>query len=52
MDLTFTVPTAAAGTTVSGVVPVETFGTNSYYIGVGDWSSDVLKILNYSYTIG
>jgi len=52
MDLTFTVPNAAAGTTVSGVVPVETFGTNSYYIGVGDWSSDVLKILNYSYTIG
>jgi hypothetical protein len=52
MDLTFTVPNAAAGTTVSGVVPVETFGTNSYYTGIGDWSSDVLAILNYSYTIG
>jgi hypothetical protein len=52
MDLTFTVPGAPAGTTVSGVVPVETFGTNSYYSGIGDWSSDVLKILSYSYTVG
>jgi hypothetical protein len=52
MDLTFTVPNAAAGTKVSGVVPVETFPTNSYSNGVGGWSSDVLKILNYSYTIG
>jgi hypothetical protein len=52
MDLTFTVPNGPAGTTVSGMIPVETFGTNSYYLGVGDWSSDVLKVLNYSYTLG
>jgi hypothetical protein len=52
MSLTFTVPSGAAGTTVSGVIAVETFGTNSYYTGIGDWSSDVLKILHYSYTIG
>ena len=52
MDLTFTVPTGPAGTTVSGMIPVETFGTNSYLTGIGDWSSDVLKVLNYSYTIG
>lgn len=52
MDLTFTVPNAAAGTKVSGVVPVETFPTNSYSSGVGGWSSDVVKILEYSYTIG
>jgi subtilase family protein len=52
MDLTFTVPLGAPGTTVSGVVPVETFNTNSYTTGLGDWSSDVLKVLNYSYTLG
>jgi Subtilase family len=52
MNLTFTVPTAAAGTVVSGVVSVETFPTNSYTTGVGDWSSDVLSVLRYSYTVG
>ena len=52
MDLTFTVPTGAAGTKVSGLVPVETFNTNSYTSGIGDWSSDVLKVLKYSYTLG
>ncbi|HKN62864.1 MAG TPA: S8 family serine peptidase [Gaiellaceae bacterium] len=52
MDLTFTVPNAAAGTKVSGMVPVETFATSSYSNGVGGWSSDVLAILNYSYTVG
>jgi hypothetical protein len=52
IDLTFTAPSGAAGTTVSGVIPVETFETNSYLTGFGDWSSDVLKVLNYSYTLG
>ena len=46
MNLTFTVPTGAAGTIVSGVVPVETFNVN------GDLSSDVLSALRYSYTLG
>ena len=52
MDLTFTIATGAAGTKVSGLVPVETFNTNSYTSGIGDWSSDVLKVLKYSYTLG
>jgi hypothetical protein len=52
MNLTFTVPNAPAGTTVSGEVPVETFDTNSFTTGVGDWSSDVLAVLHYSYTLG
>jgi hypothetical protein len=52
MSVTFTVPTGAAGTTVSGVVPVETFPTNSFTTGVGDWSSDILSVLHYSYTLG
>jgi hypothetical protein len=53
MNLTFTVPSGAAGTTVSGVVPVETFDFNSLQSPfVGDWSSDVLKVLRYSYTLG
>jgi len=52
MSLTFTVPSGAAGTTVTGQVPVETFPTNSFTTGVGDWSSDVLKVLQYSYTLG
>jgi hypothetical protein len=34
------------------VVPVETFPTNSVTTGIGDWSSDVLKYLQYSYTLG
>ena len=37
---------------VTGQVPVETFPTNSFTTGVGDWSSDVLKVLQYSYTLG
>lgn len=52
MTLTFTVPNGPIGTTVSGQVPVETFNANSYTSGLGDWSSDVLKILKYSYTLG
>jgi len=52
MNLTFTVPIGPLGTTVSGEVPVETFGTNSYLTGIGDWSSDVLAVLQYSYTLG
>jgi hypothetical protein len=52
MNVTFTVPSGAAGTTVSGEVPVETFGTNSFSTGIGDWSSDVLAVLHYSYTLG
>jgi hypothetical protein len=42
----------AAGTKVSGVIPVETFNFNSFTTGLGDWSSDVLKVAHYSYTIG
>ena len=52
MTLTFTVPNGPTGTTVSGQVPVETFNANSYTSGIGDWSSDVLKVLQYSYTLG
>ncbi len=54
MNLTFTVPSGAAGTKVTGEVPVETFNYNSLpqVSGLGDWSSDVLKILQYSYTLG
>jgi Subtilase family len=52
MSVTFTVPTGTAGTTVSGQVPVETFGINSFTSGIGDWSSDVLSVLHYSYTLG
>jgi len=52
MTVTFTVPAGAAGTPVTGVVPVETFPTNSVTTGFGDWSSDVLKTLQYSYTLG
>ena len=52
MNVTFTVPNATTGSTVSGEIPVETFGTNSYTSGIGDWSSDVLAVLHYSYTIG
>jgi hypothetical protein len=52
MNLTFTVPSGAAGTTVSGMVAVETFPTNSFTTGIGDWSSDILKNLQYSYTLG
>jgi subtilisin family serine protease len=54
MNLTFTVPSGVAGTTVTGEVPVETFNYNSLpqVSGIGDWSSDVLAVLNYSYTLG
>jgi hypothetical protein len=52
MNLTFTVPSGTAGTTITGQVPVETFPMNSITTGVGDWSSDVLKVLKYSYTLG
>jgi hypothetical protein len=54
MSVTFTVPSGAAGTTVTGQIPVETFNYNSLpdVLGVGDWSSDVLKVLTYSYTLG
>jgi len=52
MTLTFTVPSGATGTKVSGQVAVETFPTNSYTSGFGDWSSDILKVVNYSYTLG
>jgi hypothetical protein len=51
MSVTFTVPSGASGTTVSGEVPVETFPTNSYLTGIGDWSSDVLAVLPYSYKL-
>ncbi len=52
MSVTFTVPSGAAGTKVAGEIPVETFGTNSFLTGIGDWSSDVLKVVRYSYTLG
>jgi hypothetical protein len=52
MNLTFTVPSGAPGTPVAGMVPVETFPTNSLTTGVGDWSSDVVSVLRYSYTLG
>jgi len=52
MSVTFTVPHGTAGTTVSGEVPVETFDSNSYLSGIGDWISDVLSVLHYSYTLG
>ena len=52
MTVKFTVPNAEAGTVVSGEIPVETFPTNSYTTQLGDWSSDVLKVPSYSYTIG
>lgn len=51
MTVTFTVPTGAAGTTMSGTLYVETFETNSLSTGLGDWSSDVLAALPYSYTL-
>jgi subtilisin family serine protease len=51
MNVTFTVPNGPVGTQVSGEVPVETFPTNSYTSGIGDWSSDVLAVLQYSYTL-
>jgi hypothetical protein len=31
---------------------VETFDYNSITTGIGDWSSDVLKVVRYSYTVG
>jgi hypothetical protein len=37
---------------VAGQIPVETFGTNSFLTGIGDWSSDTLSVLHYSYTLG
>lgn len=52
MNITFTVPPGAAGTTVAGQVGVETFGINSITSGIGDWSSDILSVLHYSYTLG
>jgi hypothetical protein len=52
MTLQFTVPNGPTGTAVSGQVAVETFNANSYTTGIGDWSSDVLKVLSYSYTLG
>jgi hypothetical protein len=54
MNLTFTVPNGSPGTTVSGLIPVETFNYNvlSPTVPIGDWSSDILAVLRYSYTIG
>jgi len=52
MAVTFTVPNGVAGTKINGVIPVETFDYNSFTTGIGDWSSDVVKIVHYSYTIG
>ena len=52
MSVTFTVPSGAAGAKIAGEIPVETFGTNSFGTGIGDWSSDILKVVHYSYTLG
>jgi hypothetical protein len=54
MTVRFTVPSGTPGTTVTGLIPVETFNYNSLpqESGIGDWSSDVLKVLHYSYTLG
>ena len=54
MSVKFTVPNGTPGTTVTGLIPVETFNYNSLpqESGIGDWSSDVLKVLHYSYTLG
>lgn len=54
MTLTFTVPSGTAGTRMTGEIPVETFNFNSLpqSTGLGDWSSDILKVLHYSYTLG
>jgi Subtilase family len=54
MSVKFTVPAGAPGTKVTGEIPVETFNYNSLpqESGLGDWSSDVLKVLHYSYTLG
>jgi hypothetical protein len=52
MSVTFTVPGGLPGTTVDGEVAVETFNFNALTTGISDWSSDVLKMVPYSYTIG
>jgi hypothetical protein len=52
MAVTFTVPNGVAGTKVNGAIPVETFDLNSITTGIGNWSSNVLKVVHYSYTIG
>lgn len=54
MSVTFTVPSGAPGTKVAGEIPVETFNYNSLpqETGLGDWGSDVLAVLPYSYTLG
>ena len=52
MAVTFTVPSGSPGTAITGNLAVETFDTNSFTTGVGDWSSDVLGLVPYSYTLG
>lgn len=51
MTVTYTVPTGASGTRWSGTMYVETFDYNSLTSGIGDWSSDVLSAVPYSYTL-
>jgi len=52
MSVTFTVPSGTAGSKVSGTLYVETFDFNSITTGIGDWSSDVLGAVPYSYKLG
>jgi hypothetical protein len=52
MSVTYTVPSGTAGTTKSGTLYVETFDYNSITTGIGDWSSDVLGSVHYSYKLG
>jgi hypothetical protein len=47
-SVAFTVPNGAPGTVVSGTLAVETFN----FTGLSDWSSDVLSLVPYSYSIG
>ncbi|MGH9298154.1 MAG: S8 family serine peptidase [Acidimicrobiales bacterium] len=49
--VTYTVPSGTGGTTVTGALYVETFDTNSFTTGIGDWSSDVLRKVPYSYKL-
>lgn len=51
MTVTYTVPSGASGTTWSGALYVETFDYNSLTTGIGDWSSDVLSAVPYSFTL-
>ena len=52
MNVTFTVPHGTAGRPSDRPGPCGDLPHNSYTSGIGDWSSDVLAVLSYSYTLG